>query len=195
MMIDLSTKAGVLRFCENRRAEMVGCFDRLGQFESPSGFSFMGYAFATRRSTHVFQPKMRTGPKLAKVEAVPMQIPKALQDIVPARQQTELFSRVVREFARATRAIGVVTMAEAWLVEAEGKQGQSVEEVRAQMPESLGDVPGRMEALLMMLEHSAAGRRVWKAAILDGPRRVGPWMEQDWDDAEGRLVGMVDWKS
>jgi hypothetical protein len=46
-VIDLSTTAGVLRFCELRRAEMVRCFERLGRFEM-NEFSFGAYVFAER---------------------------------------------------------------------------------------------------------------------------------------------------
>lgn len=192
--MDLSTKADVLRFCELRRKEMVGCFERLGRFESPNGYSFMGYCFATHEAKGIFERKLRTGPKLPAVEAVPLQIPRALMDVVPARQQTELFSRTVREFTRATKALGTLTMVEAWVAHAESK-GRPWEEARKELPDSLADYEGRKEALIMWLEHSATGRMVWIADIDREPTRVLDWREQKWGDAEGRLIDLAGWQS
>jgi hypothetical protein len=194
MGIDLSTKAGVLRFCELRRAEMVGCFERLGRFEM-NGYSFGGYVFATH---DVNSDGWKTGAKLDRVNAELCRMPKALIDQIPPGRQTEVFAHVMREFTKLTRAIGTVVMTEMWHVTMPGKPGKSAEEVRDELPDSLEHAPGRCEALYLQLEHGATGRRVWVAEIKRNPTRIEPWYEPygpGETDMKGRLVDLAAWKS
>jgi hypothetical protein len=192
--LDLSTEAGVLRFCELRRAEMVGCFERLGRFES-NKFSFCGYVFATHAvevpADWADLDGWKTGAKLARIAAERVRLPAKLHGVVPEAQETALFAITTRRFAKLTRAIGVLLMTEMWHVP------RKTRAERDSLPGRLQDYkgPDRGEALYVQVEHTATGRRVWAAEIKRLPTRLGPWVDRTPDDAEGRLVDLVEWRS
>jgi hypothetical protein len=192
--LDLSTRAGVLRFCELRRAEMVGCFERLGRFES-NGFSFCGYVFATHAVKVPADPidldGWKTGAKLDRVTAERVRMPAALHGVIPAAQETAIFSMATRQFAKLSRSIGTLVMTEMWHVQTETRQG------RDNLPERLEDYKGadRGETLYVHLEHTATGRRIWRAEIRREPTRLEPWEEMEFLDSEGRLVDLAEWRS
>lgn len=192
--LDLSTKAGVLRFCELRRAEMVGCFRELGRFES-NRFSFCGYVFATHAIKVPPDPAdldgWKTGAKLPRVAAERVRMPAALHGVIPEAQETALFSVATRQFAKLSRAVGALVMSEMWSLATESR------EERGRFPERLQDYEGpeRRENLYMNLEHAATGRRTWYAEITREPTRLGPWVERPSSDAEGRLIDLAEWRS
>lgn len=199
--IDLSTKAGVLRFCELGRAEMVGCFERLGRFEM-NGYSFGAYVFATHGikvpatpDDRVDPSNWQTGGKLPRVAADLCRLPKVITDLIPPEQHTQLFAHVMRSYSRITKALGTLVMTEMWHANMTPADGQSPEEARAQLPDNLEHAPGRGEGLYMQLEHSATGRRVWWCEIKREPTRLGEWELREMEDAQGRLVNLADWQS
>lgn len=203
-MIDLSTNAGVLRFCELRRAEMVGCLRKLGHFES-NGHSFTGYAFMTHavdgdvsRASEGLDAVFRTGRKLSQVEAWPLNLPP--EDDLPAhfewKRRTRFFGEVIRHFARAGKAQGVLVFGEAWFV---------YRDPATQDPDRpygwVQEQPDRREGLWMKLEHSSIGFRHWQCEIQrTGPLlELTPWIEASErggvPDGKGRLTDLVDWRS
>jgi hypothetical protein len=194
--LDLSTKAGVLRFCELRRAEMVGCFERLGRFES-NRFAFCGYVFATHAVKVPPDPGdldgWTTGAKLGRITAERVRMPSVLHGLIPPEKETLLFSMATRQFAKLSRSVGSLVMSEMWHV-----QTTSIGERQA-MPERLADYtgPGRREVLQVQVEHVATGRRVWQAEIRRDPTRLDPWRELELTstDSHGRLVDMAEWRS
>jgi hypothetical protein len=192
--LDLSTPAGVLRFCELRRAEMVGCFERLGRFES-NKFAFCGYVFATHAVKVPSDPSdldgWKTGAKLDRVTAERVRLPAALHDVIPEAQESAVFSLATRQFAKLSRAIGALLMTEMWCVQ------KKTREQRAALPERLQNYHGadRGEGLYVQVEHAAVGRRVWVAMIKRQPTRLEPWVDCTPDDAEGRLVDLAEWRS
>ncbi len=195
----LDTSAGVLRFCELRRREMAESFRQHGRFEV-NGYSFTGYVFAThdirapRDARRSHPDEWKTGPKLGHVLAFPLRMPEFLGQVVPNSQITLLWSRVIREYTKLTRAIGTLIMSEAWHVFA--PQGTTdVHAYRDTLPEDLEDADNRKESLIMMLEHSAAGRKQWFSEIKRGPTRLEPWDEREMGGAEGRLVNLSNYQS
>lgn len=197
--MNLETKQDVLRFCELRRAEMVRCFERLGRFEC-NGYSFGAYVFATHAMQTPADPTQlddyKPGRKLGRVEAQLCRLPPLIYDLLPPEQHTAVFGHVVKAFAKVTRSVGALLMSETWHVSYAGKAaGKSPEEIRGELPENLEDAPGRREALFMHLEHGLTGRRIWFAQIQRNPTLVEPWQENPMEDAKGRLVDLVDWRS
>lgn len=192
--LDLSTRAGVLRFCELRRAEMVGCFHELGRYEV-NGFSFGGYVFATHAMVVPKDPRgiddWKTGAKLNRVTAERLSMPAGLHGVLPPERETEVFSFTARRYSKLTRAIGSVVMTEVWSVMTESR------EERDKFPERLGDYDGpeRCEQLFMHLEHAATGERTWTALIERNPTRLGPWEERPFTASEGRLIDLAEWRS
>jgi hypothetical protein len=192
--LDLSTKAGVLRFCALRRAEMVGCFERLGRFES-NGFAFCGYVFATHAVKVPSDPAelegWKTGAKLGRVTAERVRMPAALHGVIPAEQETALFSMATRQFSKLSRSIGTLVMTETWVVTT-----ATLDERKA-LPKRLEDYEGsdRRECLYVQLEHAATGRHIWFAEIERNPTRLAQWEEKTFTDSTGRLVNMAEWRS
>ena len=190
MSLDLSTTAGVLRFCQLRRNEMVECFHRLGRYES-NGFACGAYVFATH---NLLRPsnaaagvdEWRTGKKLPAVEAALCRLPRVLFDVLPPRQHTTLFGDTLRAYGKITRAIGSLVMMEMWCAPGEKRDN---------LPTDLSEAPGRIEALYMMLEHSAVGRRIWVAEIKREPTRLEAWQDRTPAEAKGRLVDLTEWRS
>jgi hypothetical protein len=196
--MNLETKQDVLRFCEIRRREMVACFDRLGRYEC-NGYSFGAYVFATHELRAPADPSHvddhKPGKKLARVEAQLVRLPRFIAEMLPPEQHTLAFREVLKSYAKATRSIGVVTMTEMWHVETSGKTQQEALEARLRIAPRLEDAPERGERLMMQLEHSSAGRHIWYAEIKRHPSRVETWQVKVFDDAQGRLSNVVDWRS
>lgn len=199
-MYDLSTQAGVLRFCESKRAEMVRCFERVGQFEE-NGQSFFAYLFATHEvdTRGARSPdEWKTGAKMAKTTAVACRMPdspliKLLSATDPNRVK-DIYSYVLRAQGKLQKAIGYVFMTEMWFMQMEGATPENVKRERASMPASLEHQPGRSEALFLSVEHQALGRRMWFAEILREPTRLLEWADRTPDDAEGRFVDLTEWR-
>lgn len=214
-MRDLSTKAGVLAFAEKRRAEMVRTWERLRRFEI-NGFSYGAVLFITHTPPSPREMQqvalqlgqgaivhMKPGPKLDRVEAMPVNLPNWLHGMPGSdtmeghTRQRELFSRAVMGFGKMTKAIGCMFMCEMWALELPKVEGKTVQEQRDEFPADMSEAHGRVEELLMTLEHSAlAGHRpMWRARISRNPDRLAPWSLSEPEDAQGRMVGLVDWKS
>jgi hypothetical protein len=158
--VDLATATGVLRFAELRRAEMVRCFERLGRFES-NGNSFGAFALLTHDVRRPVDPSdmdgWGTGKRLGEVAAVPFDLPRVLAAFVPAHMQSKLFAEGLRGLCKHGRAVGVLIMSEQW----HGRTS-SMEERRSR-PARIKDWDDRREALIMRLEHRAAGGHTWRA--------------------------------
>lgn len=195
----LDTSAGVLRFCELRRREMADHFRHHGRFEV-NGYSFTGYVFAThdirapRDPERSHPDQWKTGPKFDHVQALTLRLPEVIGMVVPNSQITLLWSRVIREYSKLTRAIGTLILSETWLVHApEGTT--DVREYRDTLPESLEDADNRQESLVMLLEHTAAGRKQWFSEIKRNPTWLAPWRELPVGDLEGRLTNLSNYQS
>lgn len=196
--MNLETKEGVLRFCELRRREMVGCFERLGRYEC-NGYSFGAYVFATHELQGTAEPigpdDFKTGKRLAHVKAEHVRLPRFIGQILPPEQHTLAFREVVKSYAQITRSMGALIMTEMWHAVTTGRTKEEAMAARASLPERLVDMPERGERLMMQLEHSATGRCIWYAEIKRNPTRVEPWQEPTIGDAQGRLSNLVDWRS
>lgn len=187
-MIDVSTHAGVMRFCEARRDEMTRCFERVGRFEE-NGYSFAAYVFATRG----FKNEKFDTYKLDKVQAVVVRMPGFMREALPASEHTRAFGHVLRRFAEATAAVGTVVMGEAWLAKTPEsvKSAEEAQRWRSEQPESLAGMPGRMEGMFMSLEHQAIGKRFWRRMIEREPTRLGDWELLPLQGTDGRLVDIT----
>lgn len=200
-MYDLSTQAGVLRFCESKRAEMVRCFERVGRFEG-NGQSFVAYLFATHevdRSGARNPGEWKTGAKYPCPRAVPCRVPKSpLIDIIGSLDPNglkDMFAHVLRLQGKLQKAIGYVLMTEMWFVKVEGTTEEEAQREREKMPESLEDQPGRGEALYMSVEHQALGQRAWRAEILREPTRLLEWEAMESQGLAGRFADLTEWRS
>lgn len=197
----LDTSAGVLRFCELRRREMAEQFMKDGRFEV-RGHSFGGYVFATHA---IRVPKDRggpidawkVGPKLDHVEAIPIYLPEWCDAVMEARQLTSFWAMAIKSYVKLTRAIGTLIMSETWQVQTPpGVAARvSAQEYRDTLPDSLEDADNRRESLMVLLEHSATGRRNWMSEIKRSPTRLEPWASPDYGDMEGRLVNLSGYAS
>jgi hypothetical protein len=130
----------------------------------------------------------RPGAKLPRITARPVTLPRLIGETMPWQQITGFFGRTVREYARATRATGVLFMTEAWRTEVEGD---------APPDRAYGWVekqPNRKESLMMMLEHPAFAREMWFADILREPTRLEPWRKTEGSLGKGRLADMMGWQ-
>lgn len=197
--MDVSTRAGVLRFCELRREEMARCFERVGRFEV-EGMAFCAYVFATHEVDRRNPLMGTTGKKLPAPMAHRCVMPAFAAAAIDARNHTEAFSVVVRSLCKLTRATGTVLMSEMWLAHVTAPQGTPWQEARKGLPDSLEDYDARREGLYMHLEHSTTGVRVWFNEILTegGVRRLKGWEEPYAEAAagwEGRLVDLASWRS
>ncbi len=214
-MLDLSTKAGALAYAERTRKGVVQCWEKFGRFEA-NGFSYGASLFITheppsptsirRAALGIGQHALfdvSPGPKLARVEAMPVKLPTWMRSL-PGHETTaghlqerELFATALRAFAKMTRAIGVIWMGETWLVDMPAPPpGKTHEQVRDELPADLGEAKGRREALVVRLEHQAIPQGLmWCAEILRSPARVEPWRDFGMGDAFGRMVDFVDWRS
>ena len=202
-MIDLSTKAGVLRFCELRRAEMVGCFRQRGRFESKTGHSFAGYAFMRHAVSDIDlttapEIKFTRGPKLPRITAMPLNLPpeEALPTEFTFNHRTRFFGETIRAFARAGKAEGVIMMGEAWVAL------RPKDEVDADRPYGWVErEPDKGEALYLQLEHSTVGWHYWRSWITRSGDLVElePWVDLSTIGGvpgdKGRLLNLVDWRS
>ena len=196
----MGERDNVLRFCAEQRDEMERVWRRLGRYEGESGEAFCAYVFATCEpppaetwDDETFAP----GPQLPKPKAIRCEMPRYVRLLYPNRSNTDIFGHVLRKFSRATRASGVLILAESWLKSVDTPDYETAKRLRAEMPESLADAPGREEALTMSLEHIAVGRRLWSARILRGPDRLAPWDMKDMTESptDSRLTGIVDTSS
>jgi hypothetical protein len=203
-MIDLSTKAGVLRFCERQRQEMERCFERRGRFESKTGHAFTGFAFIRNAIEGPWTTgtdgrySLRRGPELEHIKPAVLKLParSALPAWMDGSNQTSFFADTIEAFARAGRAIGVLLMSETWL-----NRSSSEEDFAEKRGREYGWVakePERQEGLWMSLEHVMFGRITWLAIITRNPTRLHPWSESPVrkpSDGEGRLANLVEWSS
>lgn len=194
-MIDLSTKAGVLRFCELRRAEMAADFERVGRFEM-NGYSFGAYVLGTHAiaalDASTWKPEAwRTGARLPQVQAMRCQLPQIVGQTMPWQDVTGFFGYTLKHFARATRARGVVFMTEAWRVILDEGEEPAPDRPYGWVEKD----PRRMEALMMTLEHADFGYHQWFANILREPTRLEPWVKQPEGlrQGPGRLTNRMSW--
>lgn len=198
-MIDLSTKDGVLRFCARQRDEMERVWTKRGRFESKSGLAYTGYAF----NRHAVEPpfvqrpqggfSLRRGRELERIEACPLNLPPATlwPGWMDGSNATEIFGQLVEAYCRAGRAVGVLTMSEAWMANVD------------EMPDTfeygaVGRHPNRTEVLWMVLEHISIGTISWVGRITRNPTRLHPWQQSPVlkpSDCEGRLTNLIEWAS
>jgi len=121
--MDLSTKKGIERFVVLRQLEMTRCFEQKGRFETSNGLAYMAYVFARHgiNTPSLHNPKTwTTGRELAAIQAVPVELPPDVIEQTDWKYRTRLLGNALREFARLTRATGVLIMTEAWFVEHHG---------------------------------------------------------------------------
>ncbi len=206
-MSDLATEQGALAFCEEKRREMEAVFGDLGRFEM-NGYSFGGYVFATHQVMPPEGPQpygpskprtledviecWRTGDLLPAPRAERCRLPSFVRLVIPDDQHTAFFGRAIRALSDKSRAVGVVVMGEAWFAFPDHVPGETAEQVRARLPESLADADGREEGLFLRLEHKAAGVRMWTKRISRNPDRLeADWVPLDLPEGEGRLVDLV----
>lgn len=60
--------------------------------------------------------------------------------------------RALRDIAKAVNAHDAWLVSEAWMAMVKPKNNETIEEARARMPKNLGDLPGRIEALICQHE-------------------------------------------
>ena len=208
---DLLTKQGALSYAERKRAEMVACWHEKGQFEM-NGFSYGAWVLGTHEVINSKTGKLadwKTGPKLPRAAAMMCKLPKEFHEMPGSKtmrghtMQREMFSQALKAMAKLTRAVGVIFCAEAWVAEpplsrdaTEDQAHDQAQAWRDTQPDDMSEIPGRMEALFIQLEHQAAGRLMWRAMISRDPDRVGAWEEGPQSgDARGRMTNLVDWRS
>lgn len=205
-MYDLSTTAGMLRFCESKRAEMARCFERVGRFEE-NGQSFCAYLIATHEMVKPKNPRnvndWATGARLSAPKAVLCSMPKGpLVDLlseVDPNGLKDAYAEALRIQGKLQRAIGYVFMTEMWMVQTSAPKDHpdpraAAYEERKKLPESLEFAPGRGEALMLTLEHQAAGQAMWTAEITRNPTRLHEWEKKDYQASEGRFVDITQWR-
>jgi hypothetical protein len=82
------------------------------------------------------------------------------------------------------------------MLELPEEPGVTPQQMRNRFPDDMGKAEGRTEALFVRIEHVALPKpEMWRAKIERNPTRVLPWQEGNPDDATGRMVGLVDWRS
>lgn len=205
-MYDLSTTAGMLRFCESKRGEMTRCFERIGRFEE-NGFAFCAYLIVTHEMVVPKNPKSledwKTGAKLPAARAVPCRLPAhpavRLIEAMDPNALKDVFRQSLVMQGRIQKAIGYVFMTEMWMVHTDVPKDhpdprKAAREERSRLPESLEFAPGRREALMLTLEHQAAGQALWTAEILREPTRLLEWEKKDYQGVEGRFVDITQWR-
>jgi hypothetical protein len=177
---NLAKADDVLRFCADQREAMEANWRRNGRFEA-NGYSFCAYVFATHAPSkppgaagahpETWQP----GRKLDRVEAKLCQLPPLLRLLDNTQSHTATFEPVLRAYARACKAVGVLFCGEGWFVKMEAASDEEALRKRAELPRSLEDAPGRIERLFMELQHQDAGIRRWFCTIQSDPRRLDRW--------------------
>lgn len=198
--MNLGTKTGVLAYAERRRAEMVRCFERMGQFED-HGNSFCAVLFATHElvkpSGDARDPnRWRTGEKFEAPRAIDVFLPPLVGILMlDPVQQKQAFAFLIKEYAKKVKAIGLLFMTEMWFAHVKGSTREEAEAERAGRPASLEDWDDRSEGLFMQLEHPATGRKIWFNEIKRNPTRLEGWEDRKMDDSEGRFANLVDWQS
>lgn len=188
MAIDVSTRAGVLRFAELRRGEMTRQYLARGGIEkNPMLYVFAthGFTFDKDRS-----PMLRTGARLPHVQAAPVPLPEKVDERVPMDRRTELLGKVVRMIAKASKASGVLFMMDGWF---SGEKNAPPDHHYGWVEEH-----AEGEGLFMRLEHqSLAHPLAWVSVIHRNPLVLDPWEggEQKGPDDKSRLSHFVDWSS
>ncbi len=98
--------------------------------------------------------------------------------------------RALADVLAANGAVGVAQLAECWTVAttAEGRQA---------MPVDLADADGRVEVVMVLVEHydvEGGLTRAWRAAITRdaaGRPTLGPWLLTTGSVASGRMIGLL----
>lgn len=187
MRLDLSTRAGALRFAELRRGEMTRRYLTHGSLETNP----LIYVFATcnARIDHTTSPpSMKTGAKLPHVMAVPCKIPDSIREIVDPRKVTQLAGAVVAKMAAATKAVGVLVTMDTWYAAEE----KAPEDYHYGWVEENQDGEG----LYMSLEHRELTTAMcWFSVIHRNPLRLDPWKGGPRQPGGARLANFIDWKS
>lgn len=191
--LDLSTRAGALRFAELRREELRRKYEACGKLERDLTF----WVFAT----YAWSPEpvltrerfVRRGPKLDKVTALTCPIPQLAFEKL-GLEATRFAGRVISELAKATAAVGVFFVMESWGVDVDDS-----DEVEERPYGWIGESPERFEALYASLEHVALPQPWrWATAVHRDPLRVDPWKGGELkqaDSRKSRLAGFIDWRS
>ncbi len=190
-MIDLSTKAGALRFAELRRNEARAYYLWHGALEQNPIF----WLFVTHRYEWTGDPEnlVRPGRRLPHVDAWPCRVPQEVRDVHGPLGFTRFMGYAMATAARATKAVGSLYLSDSWLAPV-----RDLEEDRKKAYGWIEKDPERREGLLMRLEHKAFARPLqWSSMIERDPLRLGDWMQSEagGPDDFGRLTDIVDWKS
>lgn len=188
MGLDLSTKAGALRFAELRRAEMQGYYLKHGALEkSPFFYMFATHGFTIPENRRDLP---RTGKKLPEVTAWATPVPRAMREKLEWRDVTLVMGDLLKEAAKVTKAVGVLVMMDSWIARADltpedGHYGWIEER------------PDKLEALYMGLEHVTLVQPMrWMSLITRDPLKLEPWTLSGAVTHEGdRLANFIDWRS
>ena len=195
-MAELDTLAGILHFCDEQQKDMIRIWNQKGRFEA-NGYSFQGWVLATHMPTgdRADPLNWKPGTKLEGIKPMLCRLPQFVHLISPDGSNTDLFSCFLKHYARATAAVGTIVQGEAWMVTIGGEgENLSKEEVyrrRAEMPKSLGEVPGRTEAMFCSLEHKEFGNYWWTCEIHRNPDRLSDWRRKDLEEKEGLLANLT----
>lgn len=197
MPIDLTTRAGALRFAEQARDEMARVFRRDGRWSS-RGASMAVVIFKTHgidRAGAETPAGWATGERFARAQAELMS-PPPFAGLVGAELTTAV-GAAARHYARLTRAVGALVMQEMWFAESSDPD-RDIERPHGWVTSS-GD---RREQLHMRLEHMTMGVVQWRAEIRRHPTRLDPWLqtmtippEFAHVDEAVRLGNIIDWRS
>lgn len=187
IMTTLLDPTEMLRCCELQRERMVERWREKGRFEH-NGVATAALLIATKDPDG--------GRRLEAPIAIPCDPPRDLLPLIDPASYTELLAGALRACSEKWGGIGLIICAEAWMVKMVGPPGKPMtpdEAVRqrAELPKSLGDAPGRIEAMVMFMEHVAAGTHMWMAEITRKPTKLGPWKKAPADGFAGRFKGIV----
>jgi hypothetical protein len=189
MAIDVSTRAGALRFAELRRGEMVRQYLAWGRLEkNPLLYVFATHDFSY--DTDLGPSSFRTRAKLPEVRAVPIPLPEAAKEKIPVHARTRILGQAVRLIAKVSKASGVLLMMDSWFSSGENAPEDHHYGWIEENPEA--------EGLYMRLEHQHLAHPVaWAALIHRDPLSLDPWRggEQVVSDQRSRLSHMIDWSS
>jgi hypothetical protein len=134
-------------------------------------------------------PPLRLGGKIDRAVAIRIPQPEAVMKMEYAKR-TRVFGQAVRDVARASKALGVLLMMDAWHASSD----------KAPDDHHYGWIEENQdgEALFMRLEHRAFARPyAWASPIHRNPLQLDPWKggEQSGSSEKSRLANFIEWRS
>jgi hypothetical protein len=190
MGIDVSTRAGALRFAELRREEMRRQYLSDGRLaKNPLIYIFATHSFRANIGAETVETAVRTGARLARVTAIPCPLPDDVRAKLGPTSMTRVYGKVIRIAARAAKAVGVLVTMDGWFADA----SQAPDDHHYGWVEENKDGEG----LLMLLEHKALAHPMsWTSTIRREPLRLDPWRGgEQTKSEETRLSHFIDWSS